>query len=521
MYANAAEIKALNRKAEYAVLNAEKASVIADNYDSEALKNCWHDILFNQFHDILGGACIKDAYFDARNKYGRAIATANEIMHYNLLRVTNKINMPGKNPDNAWNIVVWNLNGDEYEGYIEAEVQWLHEFPLYDKGICLEDSDGNKFECQIIREKSVIPGFRSRFLFKAKIPSMGYKAFKMIKTDEDVKYDAIPDHRTIETEGYTVNLTKNGEIESVYDKAKKKALQGKLLCPACFTDDGDTWAFNIDSYGKELEAFKLEKLETVETGPLRRIIKATYSFRSSKLEMYYSFYDKEDYMDVRYRVNWNEKHIVFKLMTDLCENTHTVSVPYGSIERNENKAEVPMGEWIRTNNLILAANHMFAYTVADKKLGLTVLRSPIYSDLRVSNIDLDTDYEIMEQGITEGNVRVCFDNNKSPVAFSAELNTPPVVLCESNHRGELEECGSFLSVEAESVYLTTLKRAEDNKDCTVIRGAEYGGKTQKIKINFKNTLYEAKVAPYEIFTLLVDGKVVKKVNMLELNESDM
>ena len=98
-------------------------------------------------------------------------------MHYNLLRVTNRINMPGRNPDNEWNIVVWNLNTEKYNGYIEAEVQWLHEFPSYDKGILLEDSEGNKYECQIIRERSVIPGFRSRFLFKSEIPAMGYKAF--------------------------------------------------------------------------------------------------------------------------------------------------------------------------------------------------------------------------------------------------------------------------------------------------------------------------------------------------------
>ncbi len=518
VYANHTEIKALNRKAEYSILNAEKASVIADNYDGEALKNCWQDILFNQFHDILGGACIKEAYYDAKNKYGRAITTANEIMHYNLLRVTNRINMPGRNPDNEWNIVVWNLNTEKYNGYIEAEVQWLHEFPSYDKGILLEDSEGNKYECQIIRERSVIPGFRSRFLFKSEIPAMGYKAFKVVKTYEDVKYDTIPDLHTVETEGYTVKLSENGEIESVYDKKEGKTLQGKLLNPACFIDDGDTWAFNIESYGKELETFKLGRLEEVERGPLRNVIKATYSFRSSKLEFYYTFYAKEQYMDVRYRVNWNEKHIAFKLMSDLCGDTHTVSVPYGSIERSENKAEVPMGEWIRTDNLIFAVDHMFAYTATDERLGLTVLRSPIYGDLRCRDIDLDTDYEIMEQGITEGTVRVCFNKNKCATAFSAELNNPPVVLCEANHKGDLKECASFFSVDAESVYLTALKRAENNRAHTVIRGTEYGGKAQKIKISMKNVLHEAEIAPYEIFTLLIDGEGMKKVNVLEENE---
>ncbi len=517
VYANHTDIKALNRKAEYALLNAEKSSVIANNYKKDTLKKCWHDVLFNQFHDILGGACIKEAFFDAENKYGRAITTANEIMHFNLLRITNKINMPGKNPENEWNLVVWNLNADSYNGYIEAEVQWLHEFPEYYQGITLEDGEGNRYDCQIIRERSVIPGFRTRFLFKAEIPAMGYKAFKVVKTYEDVKRRSLRDPRRVETEGYFINLSENGEIESIYDKTKGKTVQGRLLNPICFADDGDTWAFNIDSYGKQLESFKLEKIEEVENGPIRNIIKATYSFRSSKLELYYSIYAKADYIDVRYRVNWNEKHAVFKLVSDLCGDIHTVAVPYGSIERGESKAEVPMGEWIKTDNLTIAADHIFSYTAIDKKLGLTVLRSPIYGDLRLSDIDLDVDYEIMGQGITEGSVRVSFESKERATAFSAELNNPPIVLCEANHTGVLEDCASYLSVEAESVCLTTLKKAESGSH-TVIRGAEYIGRAQEIKIFFKGNSYEVNVSPYEIFTLLIEGENVKKVNMLEDNE---
>ena len=97
VYVNNSKIKAANRKAEYAALNAEKSCVIANNPQREKLTKCWQDILFNQFHDILGGASIKAAYEDAFNLYGRAISDAKEIMHYNLLKVTNNINMPGKN----------------------------------------------------------------------------------------------------------------------------------------------------------------------------------------------------------------------------------------------------------------------------------------------------------------------------------------------------------------------------------------------------------------------------------------
>jgi len=514
VYANHSEIKALNRKAEYAVLNAEKASLIAENYDSEALRGCWHDILFNQFHDILGGASIREAYFDAKNKYGRALTTANEIMHFNLLRVTNSINMPGNNPDNAWNIVAWNLNGFEYDGYMEAEVQWVHEFPWYEKGIVLEDSEGNRYDCQIIRERSVIPGFRSRFLFRAKIPSLGYKAFKVVQTNEEIAQKLPDSIQVFETERYTVTLSKSGEIESIYDKIVQSQIQGKLLHPACFVDDGDTWAFNIDGYGAQLEAFQPEKLEIVESGALRTVIKATYSFRSSKLALYYSLYEKESYIDVKYRVNWNEKHIVLKLMTDLERDEHTVSVPYGSTRRAESMAELPMGEWLRTDRLTLATDHVFAYTVTDQKLGLTILRSPIYGDLRIRDIDLDTDYDIMEQGITVGNIRVNFDQNCNTVPFAIGLNNPPVILCEANHKGTMDSCGSFASLEAESAVLTVLKKTEDGEQI-IVRGVEQAGKAQTIKLTVKDADYELEIGPCEIFTARIDSDTIQKVDMLE------
>ena len=514
VYANNPEIKALNRKAEYAVLNAEKASLFADNYDKETIRKCWHDILFNQFHDILGGASIKEAYFDARNMFGRAISTANEILHYNLLRLTNKIDMPGKNPDNAWNIVVWNLNAKENCGYFEAEVQWAHEFPWYDKGICLEDGFGNKYECQIIRERSVIPGFRSRFLFKAQIPPLGYKAFKVIQTNEEILRPRLPCTNVFETERYTVTLSKNGMVESIYDKTGKTKIQGRLLNPAFFADDGDTWAFNIDGYGEELEEALMQSLEMVESGALRTVFKVTYSFRASKIELYYTLYGKETYIDVGYRVNWNEKHVIFKLMTDIDVTEHTVSVPYGRAERAESKAEMPMGEWLKTDKLTFAADHIFAYTVAENKLGLTVLRSPIYGDLRICDIDLEEDYDIMEQGITEGKIRVSFDKSCDALPFAAGFNNPPVVLCASNHKGDIGSRGSFAGLESESVFITVLKKSENSRH-TIARGVEYSGKKQTCKLTVNNIVYEFNVDPYEIFTLKLDGCSAVKVDMLE------
>ena len=514
VYANHPEIKSLNRVAEYALLNAEKASVIANNYDTSTLRKCWQDVLFNQFHDILGGASIKDAYFDAKNMLGRAISTADEILHYNLLSVTNKIELPGKNPDNIWNIVVWNLNAEPYDGYIEAEVQWVHEFPWYDKGIALEDAEGNRYDCQILRALSVIPRFRSRFLFKAKIPSMGYKAFKLIKTEEDVEYRKQENFKEIDTARYRFTLSDEGMIAEVYDKILKKTVAYDLLRPTCFVDNGDTWAFNIKECTEPCEPFKLEKIESVEKGDLRTVLKLTYSFRSSKLFLYYTFYENESYMDVRYRVNFNEKHLMLKLMSKFETSDHTAATAYGTVSRGETRAEVPVGEWIEKNGLLFSLKNAFAYNMIDGNLGIALLRSAIYGDLRIGELDHQEDYDVLSQGITEGEIRVSFSNTRSKFAVSAEFNNPPIVMCEANHGGKLKSEGSFLSCNDNGVNLTVMKKSED-RNITVLRGVELLGKAKNITITLNGIEYPLFVEPYEIFTIKADGENLVKINMLE------
>ena len=470
--------------------------------------------MFNQFHDILGGASIKDAYVDAENLYGRAISTANEIMHYNLLKVTNNIKMPGKNPDNAWNIVVWNLNPHKFNGYVEAETQWVHEFPWYDKEIVLEDEFGKRYDCQIIREKSVIPAFRSRFLFKAEIESMGYKAFKVVQTNNEIIPKTIYDTKVLTTEKYVINISDNGYIESVINREDGSKICGKLLWPCAFVDDGDTWAFNVESYGEKCEPFELVKTEVTECGDFRTILKLTYKFRSSKIEIYYVIYNKEDYIDVRYRVNWNEKHIALKLLSDFEDYSHKVSVPYGSADRFETSADVPMGEWLSCNSVGFAVKGIFAYNFTNKELGLTILRSAIYGDLRIADIDLETDYDILSQGITEGSVRAIF-GSETPLEISAsQFNNEPVVLCESNHDGELDSVGSYLKFDAKSAVITAVKYSEDG-DGIIVRGSEFGGVGGEVKLTLLGNEYLFTISPFEIFTVKIkDGKITK-VNILE------
>ncbi len=516
-YANLPQIKAEVRRCEYSLTNAEKALALAGENDScGKLRSSWEDVLFQQFHDIFGGACIKDAYRDAFAGLGRAWTTSQRLLHTTLQKLTAKLHVTGK----LWNLVVWNLNGGAYDGPIEAEVQWIHEFDWYSGGIALEDENGGRIPCQVIREKSVLPGFRSRFLFRGVIPAMGYRVYKVIQTGE--KSVSSTEHITgdvagscqIETERLTVTL-ENGVITSLLNKETGVRL-GKLFVPAAFEDAGDTWAFNIQSYDPTPIPWENLSVEVKEAGPIRTVIRSHFRLGLSTLTLYYTIPHDGTNVEVRWVCHWNDRFKAVKLLCDTPESAHVAAVPYGSIQRGANAADMPLGAFVTTRDYTLLSADSFAYNLRDGRLGVTLLRSPIYGDLRIFPIDTADDYDILGQGLNEGRlslIPVALAPADAVMAADAFVN-PPIVIDEAAHPGTDCPTHSFGSVEGKSTVLTVWKPAEDGCG-TVVRLAEYGGIADAVTLRLGDAEFAVNMQPYEIKTLLLAEGVLRDVDMLE------
>ncbi len=527
VYTNHHEVKKRNRTAEYAMLNAEKVSVIASKtvgrpYPRDILTSGWKDVLFHQFHDILGGASIREAYTDACHGQGRAIFSAEEQMHYALQSVARRIQTPGKNGENPWNLVVWNLNGTPYRGYIEAEVQWLHEFPAYAGGIVVRDSDGIEYPCQILLARSVIPGFRSRFVFEAEIPAMGYKSFCVVQTGETAERIRNRYYETIHTEKMDVLFdTETGLIQALKSQTTGIKLSD-ILIPECYEDLGDTWCFNIAHHGEKCEPFCLKKMSVTESGIHRTTIRVEYTFRASCLVMYYTFYENKDYFDVRYTVNWNEPHTVLQLTSHTGCHTRIVSAPFTAEERGDTDADQPMGEWLCMQGdgygISFIADSLFSYTGHEDVVSLNVLRSCIYGDLRIGELEKDADYPIMEQGITEGHIRVMlhtgtYTDAQIPAAAS-HFNNSPIVICESNHDGDMPAENSFLSLYAMHTAVSAVKQCEDD-DSMIVRLYEYAGQAETVTMTLFGSSLTVTIDPYEIKTLKISHNTAVNVYITE------
>jgi alpha-mannosidase len=81
-YSAMGEIKAANRRAERALIEAEAitaATGVGTAHDAESLRRAWWTLLFNHFHDVIAGSSIRSAYVQARDQIGTACAAADEV----------------------------------------------------------------------------------------------------------------------------------------------------------------------------------------------------------------------------------------------------------------------------------------------------------------------------------------------------------------------------------------------------------------------------------------------------------
>jgi alpha-mannosidase len=78
-YITHADAKQLNRASENALVTAETLAAVAGIDAADELSTTWRSILHHQFHDILGGSAVAEAFDDQRRDTEEALASAKRI----------------------------------------------------------------------------------------------------------------------------------------------------------------------------------------------------------------------------------------------------------------------------------------------------------------------------------------------------------------------------------------------------------------------------------------------------------
>ena len=274
--------KLWNRRVERAAYDAEFMSVLsAIGYPAAALDQIWKTLLLNQFHDILPGSAIDEVYEIAFKEYAEADAEAGRIV------------------DSA--IACMSCDGDGVAVVSTAS----HEI---DAVLVLDSLQKSLPVCQMTYDG------RYAYLLPS-LPPMGYRTYADAPSvpEEHVIKGSVD---SFETPFFHVSVS-DGFISSLYDKAERREIveSGKKLNRIVSYEDRpldyDNW--NIEEYYSEKGyEWSFEKAEIVENGPVRGVIKASWTYSRSRIEEDIIFYAHTKRIDFNATISWDDDHALVK-----------------------------------------------------------------------------------------------------------------------------------------------------------------------------------------------------------------
>ncbi len=400
------QIKQETRKAENLLIQAEN---LVGKYAPGApetklkLNAAWERVLFNQFHDIMGGSSLESAYEHSSDELGLAKTTGREIIVDITRRIIAKIR-----PSRHQQIVLTNASENPFKGYIEFE-PWL---PLNAAKSPLKLIGGGNKEIpyQRLLPEAAVSFFVRRILFPAQIPALGHKIMQ-IRYEEPVRIKPMlkVNGQGISNRKVSIRLCKTG-IKEIGFGGGKSVIRGNGIRLAVFTDKSDTWSHGMTGYdGKLTGVFKAAKPWAItEKGPLQIGMANTFNLKGSRVLWETYLRAGEPAIRFRLKVQWNGKHQILKLLIP-CGFKPIERIdgcPGGEVTRPTDGLEYPMHNYalLKGKQMSLAVISADAYgldILPDNTIRITLLRSPYYAHHAPFEPPKINSYPVTDQGMHE------------------------------------------------------------------------------------------------------------------------
>ena len=461
----------------------------------ERLKEAWEKVLFHQFHDILAGCSIQEAYGDALNALGAAQDMGWEITQEALHRISWKVRTTrglSQTPCQKNALVLWEKEGEGAPVLVFNP----HSFPLNlpvqlnttVAGVC--DAQGRPVPCQLVRGPQTNFEDRTNTLLEAQVPAYGYALFYVFK---DQAFNAKVDHPA-KGEGYTLEnqFLKvefdpfTGAILSFYDKEHGRELSGGPMAKALVIDDQlpDTWAHGLTVFDQVVGQLGQAQVTLVEQGPLRAAIRVTTGYQNTTLRQDFRLAAHSRELEVSCRLDMGEQLKLLKLSFPLRAKDPKAlySLPYGFEEHSLSREEFPAHKWVMAFSedgagLSLCNDGKYSFSILSHPQGaelrMTIARGCIYADHYGVRDQL---VEYQDQGEQFFRYTLSPDTDPASTVRRANLlNMSPELVLETHHQGSLEPVYQGADLEGENLVLSAAKEAEDGQG-VILRLYETGGR---------------------------------------------
>ena len=353
-YTTHADIKRWNRELENSLPVAETLSLIVSRsgfpYPQDDFTSSWRSTCFNQFHDIFDGSAIHGSYEYSGQLYKDAIGKSNKAEAGALETIARSLKAPktpGTIPVMVYNPLAW-----ERDDVVEVTVPASFSA----RELTVTSPDGKAVPAQVLDRAAN----QSRILFIAhKVPSLGYAVYTV--SSQPTRPGSFAGGGLALGNGrYEMYFDeKTGAIKRWYDNALKR----DLIAPG--TQGNVLQALQEAPHG--MSAWDIGPIKSTESlttpisitrpsryGPAMNSVRIEHKFRSSSFTQEVRMYAGLPRIDVILKADWQEigkastgspmMKVAFPLAAK--SPVATFEIPYGSIERATNGAEVPAQKWI-------------------------------------------------------------------------------------------------------------------------------------------------------------------------------
>lgn len=521
-----ARTKQNNRLSELLLRNAELFNSLAHlhggTYDNDNLYAAWLTVLTYQFHDILPGSSLTEVYTQGEQDYAEAREHIVAADKQALVHLIKKIDTAGEGTP----LVVFNTTP-----WVRTEAATV-PVELPNEPFSVLDPRGEVVPHQRLDDETL--------LFEARdVPPMGWAVYRLARRREEAQAGMLEVTQTrLENEYLRVQLDKNGQLTSVYDKFEDR----EVLAPGArgnvfqLFDDRphlhDAWDtdFNFEETMWEFEP--AESVEVVEKGPVRVAVRVVRKTKRSTLQQDIVLYAHSPRIDFMTKVDWHEKQTLFKVAfpVDVRSTRATYEIQYGAIERpthsnrdaDRAQFEVAAQRWADLSEgdygVSLLNDCKYSYDVRGNTLRLSLMRSPIDPDPQADEGEHTFTYSLYPHA---------YDWRNGTVTQAYELNVPLITVESPPIKGALPPVYSFVSVDSEHVVLDTVKKHEDSAalilrlyeshgqrgDCTLTfaqkptKVTECDGMEENdTPVKFTGNAFTIYVTPYQVRTFKVTFK---------------
>ena len=506
-YTTHAWVKRENRLAEGRLYNAELLSCLsylsgrsatAKKYPVDPLASAWRLVLKNQFHDILPGSAIADAYDQARTDYRDAADLASTAIDKAMRSLTKRKSHPrGGYVFSVFNTLPWSRID-----YVEVT------FPSTAKAFRITNNAGDQIAYQLLERSR---GRVRLLLYLERVPAMGGRTITILPAEEPPE-SSEPwkvTSRVVETPLFRVRLDRSGRISSLYDKRLRRDLVAKgarANVLQTFMDkpkEWETWDVDEECFGRKTEILRAKASRILQNGPLCSILSHTWkSGNGSLIEQHMHLYHRLPRIDFRTSVRWVERQVFLKAAFPLNMNPHvaTFEIPFGTIQRparpktpqDKAKFEVPAQQWADFSDQKLGVSLLndskYGYDARDGVLRLSLIRSPHYP--HDTEPHKRTGDGFTDQGRHEFSYALlphAGDWRQGETIRRAREFNQPLLLLEG---ATLMSFPSFLTGIAPNIFVDAVKKAEDGKEI-IVRLHEGHGQSCKATLQFGYTIDQA------------------------------